>query len=157
MERGETWSQGLNVTPNVGRLLEALDTERLAIAGALGLSVRTIFEHFHLSFHVPVDSISNMNQEMHREGRGGSGPATADSRYITEDVPYGLLVTVKLGALVERPARLHRAGIEILSAMTGKDFFAANDLLDALAIDNMSLATLKMLARDGFLPDDAGP
>jgi opine dehydrogenase len=37
MERGETWSQGQNVTPKVGRLLEALDEERLAIADALGL------------------------------------------------------------------------------------------------------------------------
>ena len=48
MERGETWSQGQNVTPKVGRLLEELDQERLAIAAALGLDVRTIFQHFHL-------------------------------------------------------------------------------------------------------------
>ena len=61
MERGETWSQGQNVTPKVGRLLEELDLERLAIAKALGLEVKTIFEHFHLSFHVPVASISEMN------------------------------------------------------------------------------------------------
>ena len=50
MERGEIWSQGQNVTPNIGRLLESLDQERLAIAKVLGLKVRTIFEHFHLSF-----------------------------------------------------------------------------------------------------------
>ncbi|MFP3589681.1 NAD/NADP octopine/nopaline dehydrogenase family protein, partial [Paraburkholderia sp. SIMBA_055] len=71
MERGETWSQGQNVTPNVGRLLEALDQERIDIASTLGLQVRTIFEHFHLSFHVPVSSISQMNQEMHTAGNGG--------------------------------------------------------------------------------------
>lgn len=65
MERGEVWSQGQNVTPKIGRLLEKLDQERLAIADALGLNVKTIFEHFHLSFHVPVASISEMNQQMH--------------------------------------------------------------------------------------------
>jgi opine dehydrogenase len=150
MEHGESWGQGLNVTPNVGRLLEALDRERLAIAEALGLSVRTIFEHFHLSFHVPVDNISNMNQQMHREGRGGIGPATADSRYVTEDVPYGLLATVKLGALTGRPAKLHRAGIEIFSALYGRDFFSENQLLGALDLDSMSLDELKMLSRDGY-------
>jgi opine dehydrogenase len=150
MEHGESWGQGLNVTPNVGRLLEALDRERLAIAEALGLSVRTIFEHFHLSFHVPVDNISNMNQQMHREGRGGLGPATADSRYVTEDVPYGLLATVKLGALTGRPAKLHRAGIEIFSALYGRDFFSENQLLGALDLDSMSLDELKMLSRDGY-------
>ena len=150
MEHGETWGQGLNVTPNVGRLLEALDRERLAICEALGLSVRTIFEHFHLSFHVPLDSVSAMNQEMHREGRGGTGPATADSRYVTEDAPYGLLMTVKLGELAGRPATLHRAGIEIFSALYGRDFFRENQLLDALALDDMSLEELKRLARDGY-------
>jgi opine dehydrogenase len=150
MEHGESWGQGLNVTPNVGRLLEALDRERLAIAEALGLSVRTIFEHFHLSFHVPVDNVSNMNQQMHREGRGGLGPATADSRYVTEDVPYGLLATVKLGALTGRPAKLHRAGIEIFSALYGRDFFSENQLLGALDLDSMSLDQLKMLSRDGY-------
>ncbi|MGI9451195.1 MAG: NAD/NADP octopine/nopaline dehydrogenase family protein [Geminicoccaceae bacterium] len=150
MEQGEVWSQGQNVTPNVGRLLEALDNERLAIADGLGLSVRTIFEHFHLSFHVPVASISDMNQEMHREGRGGTGPASADSRYVTEDVPYGLLPTVKLGEMTGQPAKLHQAGIDIFSAMYGVDFEQANDLLPALDLQAMPLAQLKKLAKQGF-------
>ncbi len=150
MEQGETWSQGQNVTPNVGRLLEALDEERLAIADRLGLSVRTIFEHFHLSFHVPVASISGMNQEMHAAGRGGTGPATADSRYVTEDVPYGLLPTVKLGELTGQTATLHQAGIDIFSAMYGIDFEQANDLLPALDLPAISLAQLKKLAKQSF-------
>ena len=129
MERGENWSQGLNVTPNVGRLLEALDKERLAIAEQLGVSVRTIFEHFHLSFHVPVASISEMNQAMHAQGNGGTGPATAQSRYVTEDVPYGLVLTVKLGEMTGRPARLHKAGIEIFSAMYGRDFMTGKHVI----------------------------
>jgi len=150
MERGEHWDQGLNVTPNVGRLLEALDAERLAIAAALGLKVRTIFEHFHLSFHVPTGSVSEMNQEMSRLGRGGTGPATADSRYVTEDVPFGLLATVRLGELAQRPARLHRAGVDIFSALYGRDFSAENDLLRALGLDALSLDRLKHFAREGF-------
>jgi len=153
MEHGETWAQGYNVTPNVGRLLEALDRERLAIAAALHLPVRTIFEHFHLSFHVPLASISEMNQEMHREGRGGTGPATADSRYVTEDVPYGLAVTAKLGEMAGCPAALHRAGVEVFSALYGRDFFAENGLLAALGFDTMTLAELQRLARDGYTSD----
>lgn len=150
MEHGEIWPQGLNVTPHVGRLLEELDRERIAIAEALGLKVRDIFEHFHLSFHVPKDSVSAMNQEMHREGRGGTGPATADSRYVTEDVPFGLLMTVKLGELTGRPAVLHDAGVRIFSAMYGRDFAAENTLLDAIGMSDLSLERLRKLARDGF-------
>ncbi len=151
MERGESWSQGENVTPNVGRLLEALDGERLAIASALDLDVRTIFEHFHLSFHVPVATISEMNQEMHARGSGGTGPATANSRYVTEDVPYGLVVTVALGELAGRPARLHDAGVKILSAMYGRDFTSENNLLNALDLPRHDLNDLKQAARTGLL------
>lgn len=151
MERGETWSQGQNVTPKVGRFLEQLDLERLAIAEALGLQVKTIFEHFHLSFHVPVASISEMNQQMHAQGNGGTGPATADSRYVTEDVPYGLQLTAVLGRLAGRPATLHEAGIEIFSAMYGRDFSIENEILNALELDRFSLEELQRAARTGLL------
>ncbi len=150
MERGESWSQGQNVTPAVGRLLEALDRERLAIAAALDLKVRSIFEHFHLSFHVPIASISEMNQQMHDEGRGGSGPSTAESRYVLEDVPFGLVVTEVLGQLAGRPTVLHTSGIEIFSALYGIDFRARNDLLKSLSIDRMSLDELDGLCRSGY-------
>lgn len=150
MERGESWSQGQNVTPNVGRLLEDLDQERIAIATKLGLDVRNIFQHFHLSFHVPVSSISKMNQEMHEAGNGGSGPTTADSRYVTEDVPFGLVMTAKIGRLAGYPAELHEAGVRIFSAMYGRDFTAENDLLTALQLDAMSLEELKDLCHNGF-------
>ena len=150
MERGETWSQGQNVTPKVGKLLEDLDQERLAIASALGWEVLTIFQHFHLSFHIPISSISQMNQEMHEAGNGSTGPATADSRYVLEDVPFGLAMTVKLGRLTSRPAELHDAGVKIFSAMYGRDFFAENDLLNALNLDSMSLEQLNQLYGDGY-------
>ncbi len=150
MERGETWSQGQNVTPKVGRLLEELDMERLAIAAALGLDVRTLFQHFHLSFHVPVASISEMNQQMHAAGNGGEGPTTAESRYVLEDVPFGLVATAMLGRLAGRPAALHEAGIRIFSALYGRDFVAENDLLSALGTDGMSLDELNRLCRDGY-------
>ena len=156
MERGETWSQGQNVTPAVGRLLEQLDLERLSIARALDLEVRTIFEHFHLSFHVPVASISEMNQQMHAQGNGGTGPATADSRYVTEDVPYGLVLTAELGRLVGRPAVLHEAGIRIFSAMYGRDFEAENEILAALDLNRFTLDDLKRAARTGLLRQPAG-
>jgi len=156
MERGETWSQGQNVTPTVGRLLEALDEERLAIAGALGLEVRTIFEHFHLSFHVPVASISEMNQQMHAQGNGGTGPATADSRYVTEDVPYGLVLTAALGRLTGHPAPLLEAGIRIFSAMYGRDFEDENEILKALDLGRYNLDDLKRAAHSGLLRQTEG-
>ena len=150
MERGETWGQGENVTPTVGRLIEALDEERLAIAKTFGLSVRTVKEHFSLSFHVPMASVSDMNQEMHRQGRGGFGPTTVNSRYVLEDVPFGLVPTALLGRLTGVPATLHEAGIALFSAAYGRDLMSDNDLLPELDLESHSLQQLQSLCHSGF-------
>jgi len=150
MEKGEQWSQGGNVTPAVGRFIEALDAERLAIAAHFGIAVRTVKEHFSLSFHVPMDTVSNMNQELDRQGRGGFGPTTIESRYILEDVPFGLLPTVLLGKISGTPAILHEAGIAIFSAALGRDLKEDNDVLPQLGIEGMAKANLENLCRNGF-------
>jgi opine dehydrogenase len=150
MERGEEWSQGQNITPTVGRLIEALDEERLAIAKIFGLSVRTVREHFSLSFHVPMASVSDMNQEMHRQGRGGVGPATVNSRYVLEDVPFGLVPTILLGRLAGSPATLHASGVALFSAAYGRDLQQDNDLLPELGLERLSVETLQRLMRSGY-------
>ncbi len=150
MEKAEQWSQGGNVTPAVGRVIEALDAERLAIAAHFGIAVRTVEEHFSLSFHVPMSTVSKMNQEMDRQGRGRFGPTTIESRYILEDVPFGLLPTVLLGKISGNPAVLHESGISILSAAYGRDLKGDNDILPALSVEGIAKADLENLCRKGF-------
>lgn len=150
MEKAEQWSQAGNVTPAVGRFIEALDAERLAIAAHFGVAVRTVREHFSLSFHVPPGSVSEMNREMDRQGRGGFGPTTVESRYILEDVPFGLLPTVLVGKITGNPAILHDSGVSILSAAYGRDLKADNDILPALGIEQLSPVELARLSREGF-------
>ncbi|WP_031200273.1 NAD/NADP octopine/nopaline dehydrogenase family protein [Mesorhizobium sp. LSHC414A00] len=150
MEKAEQWSQGGNVTPAVGRFIEALDAERLAIAGNFGIAVRTVQEHFSLSFHVPMSTVSEMNLEMDRQGRGGFGPTTIESRYILEDVPFGLLPTAVLGKISGNPAVLHESGISILSAAYGRGLKGDNDILPGLGIEKMTKTELEALCRKGF-------
>jgi opine dehydrogenase len=151
MEKGERWNQSEYVTPAVGRLMEALDAERLAIARALEVHVRTVQEHFLLSYNVDPGSVSEMNQQMLRNGHGAFGPGTAESRYVLEDVPFGLEATAQLGRMAGVPAPLHEAGISLLSAAYGRDFSRENDLLKALDMGSMSMGQLQALARNGAM------
>ena len=150
MEHGETWGQNENNTDSVGRLLEALDAERLAIAEAAGYKVRTIREHYNLSFHVEPGPVGEMARQLAARGNGGNGPNTTDTRYVLEDAPFGLHPTVLLGKMAGRPATLHQAGVDIFSALYGRDFAAENDLLGEIGLEAMSLAELKSLVRDGW-------
>ncbi|KAB0269228.1 NAD/NADP octopine/nopaline dehydrogenase family protein [Microvirga brassicacearum] len=150
MERGEAWGQHQNVTDAVGRLFEALDAERLRIAETFDLSVRTVREHYHFSYGVPMGPVGEMALKLHERGGGPMGPTTLDTRYVTEDAPFGLLPTVLLGKLTDAPARLHEAGLDIFSALYGRDFRQENDLLPELGLEALSKSDMQRLAREGW-------
>jgi opine dehydrogenase len=143
MELGEAWGQNRHLTPAVAQLIEALDAERLAIAKAFNLTVRTVHEHFHLSYGVPMGPLAEMAQALPQPG--GNGPATLDTRYVTEDVPFGLVPTIRLAEIAGVPTPLHEAGLRLISALYGRDFEAENDILPQLG--PLSLTMLRDLEK----------
>ena len=146
MERAEDWGNYWGVSPAVGRLMEALDLERLAVAAAYGAPVRTIFDHFHLSFDVPrMATIGEMAAFVHARGNAPLGPKTIDTRYITEDVPFGLVPTEALAAAAGVRVPLHSGGIEMCSALLGRDFRAENDILPGLGLTGLDAAAVRGL------------
>ncbi len=132
MEKGEHWQQYANITGAVGRLLEALDRERLAVAAAYGVGVKTLLEHFRLSFGAEGDTMAAQAASLAARGADVTAPATLDSRYVTEDVPFGLWPTVCLARAAGVPVPLHIAGVDMMSALYGRDFAGENDILPAL-------------------------
>lgn len=132
MELGESWEQNQHITPAVARLIEALDLERLAIATAYDVEVRTVQMHFHLSFAVSLGPLREMVRQLGERGGGANGPASLDTRYVTEDLPYGIAATVKLASLVGVDVPLHQAGLDLMSALYGRDFEQENEILPLL-------------------------
>jgi opine dehydrogenase len=150
MELGEAWRQSAHVTPGLGRLIEALDDERLAIARAFDVQVRTVREHLGSSYHLEEAPAGEMFAALAARGGGAMGPASIDTRYVTEDVPFGLAPMVWLGRLVGRRAPLHEAGLRLFSAIYGRDFEAENDLLDLAGVRGLDRAALEALCETGW-------
>ena len=61
-------------------------------------------------------TVSEMDQCMHHhlDGANVHSPATPDTRYLLEEMLYGLTTTVLLGRLLGRLAILHESGMRIL-------------------------------------------
>ncbi|WP_421952952.1 NAD/NADP octopine/nopaline dehydrogenase family protein [Pelagibacterium sp.] len=130
MEKGEDWDNYANITPAVGRLIEALDVERLALARHLNLDVRNVHEHYLRTFPgLERASVSEMASQVAAASPGTPGPKSIDSRYLTEDIPFGLLPLLALAKQVEVPMPVHHAGILLASTYTGEDFFRQNMML----------------------------
>ncbi len=149
IERGEAWRNYWGITPYVGRLMEALDAERLTLASKFGVAVRSVHEHFHLSYGVPIGTMGEMAAAVDATGNTPNGPASVDTRYIHEDVPFGLVVTEMIGRIAGSPTPLHTAGIEIFSGLYGRDFRADNDLLPSLGLESLSASSLHACCRTG--------
>jgi opine dehydrogenase len=80
---------------HVIRFIEHADLERIAIAESLGVKARSCLEILNSfwpqQWQNLYDAIKNNSEYML-----GHGPVTLDYRYITEDIPYGIVPLVKL-------------------------------------------------------------
>jgi len=134
IERAENWPQYHFMTPRVSAVIEQLDAERLAVAGAFGLRVRTIERHFAQSFDTTSERLAEIAAELHRTRGGPPGPTDVQTRFLSEDVPYGLVFTLALSHVAQVPAPATEATAAMAGLVVGEDFAAANDLIFALRL-----------------------
>ena len=98
--RGEFWFYEEGVTPSVVNVIEAVDRERLALGAALGLHLTPVAEAFHRAGFGPAGdlwAIINGSRML----TALRAPGQVDTRWLTEDIPYGLATW----AAARRPAR----------------------------------------------------
>lgn len=138
MERGEHWFLFDCLTPAAARIAEAIDGERLAIARAYGLEVRSLEEHYHLSYHVPRGSVAQIAAAIHARDHAPPGPKTLEHRYVLEDVPYGLVFYERLARAAGVEVPVMAAAITFAAAAYGRDFRHENALLADLALEDLT-------------------
>ena len=121
MELAEDRAQQAHITPAVARFLEDLDRERLAVAEAFGVKARSIHQAYAVPGKVEIGPLAEMMRQIVVTRKGVNGPKTLDSRYVTEDVPYGLQTTIRLADLtgVEVPLARLRSIPAICASETG--------------------------------------
>ncbi|MFO1330495.1 MAG: NAD/NADP octopine/nopaline dehydrogenase family protein [Rubrivivax sp.] len=142
IERAEAWPQYHYMTPQVASVIERLDAERQALAQAFGLTVRTIEAHFAHSFGTTSTRLADIAAELHAKRGGPPGPTDPGTRFLAEDMPYGLVFALALGRVAGLALPATQAIVDAASLITGRDFAAGNDLLQPLALERESIAGL---------------
>jgi opine dehydrogenase len=133
------------VTEAVGRLIEAVDEERQAIAHALGVTILS-------------DPALGVRQGYMLEENYSTGYSTApgflgigaqsqlDHRYLTEDVGYSLVFLTDLAGRLGVPTPVMDAVITTASVVLARDFRAeAKRTVSTLGLDGMSREQLAAL------------
>jgi opine dehydrogenase len=133
------------VTPAVGRLIEAVDRERIAIGKKLGVEV------------IPDPELGVMQGYMTEATYDGgfiTSPGFAgvkaqsnlDYRYFNEDVGYGLVFLQKLGQQVGVATPVMSAVIAIVSVLMNRDYLGeAKRTMETLELSNQTAGELEKL------------
>ena len=133
------------VTESVGRLIEAVDLERQAIAGALGVTILS----------EPAIGVRQgyMTEENYSTGYsrapgflGIGAQSQLDHRYLTEDVGYSLVFLSDLATRLGVPTPVMDSVIEIASVVLARDFRAEGArTLATLGLGDLSAEELAAL------------
>lgn len=137
------------LTPSVVRIIEALEQERLEISGALALTettqLRKLYEHGY-SVTVDGEPFPSLYEAYHSKVFSGSlaskGPTSLKERYITEDVPYGLVTWSSLGEILGVKTPTMRALIHLASILNETDYWEKGRTTREFGIANMTAGQL---------------
>ncbi len=142
------------VTPAVARLYEAINAERVAVAAAFSAAVPNLADWFERVYGVREANLSETCRRLTYDADGpyqATGtPTSLDHKYITEDVPVGLIPMSALGAAAGVPTPAIDALLEITRAMTGKSFAAEARTLDRMGLAGMNAARIRRVVENGF-------
>lgn len=134
---GDYWMYKEVFTPHVWNIVDSLDKEKMDVLEHFGCERLPYVEACKLrnSTDTSLDAM-----EVFRDYAMNSspwGPNVPDSRYITEDVPEGLVMLESLGSVLGIPTPTCTGLINCASAALGKDFRATGRTVEGLGADNI--------------------
>ena len=133
------------VTPAVGRLIEAVDKERIAIGKKLGVDILPDPELGVIQGYMTEATYDN--GFITAPGfEGVKAQSSLDYRYFNEDVGYGLVFLQKLGEQIEVATPVISAVITLVSKLMNRDYLGeAKRTLETLGVSNHTAEELEKL------------
>jgi opine dehydrogenase len=142
------------ITPSVGRIIDALDGERRAVAAAFGCHVESLPEYFfqlgYTDEHGRAGGTAYSTFHNSEPNRWIKAPASVDHRFFNEDIPYGLVPLTELGRLAGIALPACHAVIALASIAAGQHYDKAGLTLQRMGIAGLTIAELKTLLARGY-------
>jgi opine dehydrogenase len=159
--RGEFYLYSEGMTPCVARAYESLNEERLTICRAMGYKLYhwndLDFRNYNLGETEEECRYRILNTSMDSAfGKDGiyagmkmKGPEHLKDRYVTEDVPYGMVLVSTLGDLLNIPTPTHDAVIQLTSVFNRTNYWKTGRGVKELGLAGLNKQGLKKFLVEG--------
>lgn len=147
--QGEFYMYKEGITEAVARVIRTMFDEIEAVARAYDTPViqyldrdfRTTGSIMAVAFQAPFDTLGVIAQI--------KGPSTIYDRYITEDLPYGLVPVSQLARKAGLTTPVIDAVVTLGCAVCGKDFWREGRTLEKLGLEDYGRDEIVRLVREG--------
>lgn len=132
------------ITPGVAAVLEEMDRERLAVAAAYGIEAASIAQWQKNAYGVEGKNFYEIFQNNESYARV-KADKNLSNRYITEDVPCGLVPIMELGKLAGIETPVMEGVIVLAGALLGRNFRAEGRSLKTLGLEGKTVEEIKKM------------
>ena len=141
--KGEFWMYKEGFTPSVMKLLYSLEEEKLALLRALGLEAVRFEDFYEYRYQEKWADFATVSSK---------GPFSANTRYISEDIPIGMVLWASLGDMLGVPTPTARALIHVSSVIHDTDYWQGGRTMEKLGLAGCTVEELNGYLMDGTVP-----
>jgi opine dehydrogenase len=130
-----------DVTPSVGRVIEMLDRERIAVSHSFGNFTIPFLLVLEFRYGAKGANVYEALKQV-KAYQIQMSPDSLQHRYITEEIPYGMVPVTGLARVAGIPTPGMDSMIQLASMANGVDYRATGRTLERLGLAGMNVADL---------------
>jgi opine dehydrogenase len=140
-----------DLTPSVGRVMEGVDRQRMEVARLLCHETYSFMDIMQVLYKVKGESAYDV---MYQIGAHNvlMAPDSLRHRYVTEDIPYGLVTVASIGRGIGVEVSSIEAIVNIACMANGEDYWASGRTAEKLGIAGLDAKALVRYGITGNLP-----
>ncbi len=139
------------MSPAVVQVMDQLDDERMAVGEALGLDLTPHNQMAKIWYgHQGYQGSTYPDKERNPVYASIKAESQLDSRYLTEDIPFGLVPLEDVGKLVGVEMPICTSLINLANSLLGKDFRATGQTLENIGLGHLTAPQLIQFVEKGY-------